>query len=112
MPAGPFVLQHQKTYLECVRRSNASDESAHSCSLIRFFTGHIGHIWIAKDTKFLHMHNKDSDQTASQFAAHVRRYIFLLYMSSHLFKCTLDFKRLLHTISCQFVPSVTARLIF
>ena len=54
------------------------DLPAHSCSLIRIFTGSF---WIAKDTKFLHANNNDSDQTVQllklihvfSLGAHVRR---------------------------------------
>ena len=41
--------------------SEDSDQPAHSRSLIRIF---MGRTWVAKDAKFLHADNEDTDQTA------------------------------------------------
>ena len=36
----------------------------------------LGTFWIAKDAKFLHADNEDSDQTADVLETYVRRYVF------------------------------------
>ena len=56
--------EHQITYLQTCARCKYSVQPAHSCSLVRIFTESILYILIAKDEKFLHADNKDSNQTA------------------------------------------------
>ena len=57
----PNEPQRPKTSSGAYALSEDSDQTAHSCSLIRIFTGAF---WIANDTKILQADNEDSDQTA------------------------------------------------
>ena len=51
-----FIPQHQKTHLEKYASSKEPDQHAHSCSLIRIFTGRI---LDSRNAKFLHADNED-----------------------------------------------------
>ena len=82
--------QHSIRNVRTCAPSEDSDQTAHSHSLIRIFTERI---LVAKDAKFLHAHNEDSDQTAtmlgrfdSSLGAHVWRYV-VCRCGSFVYKC-------------------------
>ena len=96
-----YVPPHQKTHPWTLAPCEDSDQPAHSHRLIRIFTGVFG---IAKDSKFLHADNEDSNQTAR-----MRRLIWIcvgctcLKVRFHM----LRFKYWCHFIDCSLHVNMT-----